>query len=60
MTDELNVDTPDTTTEDQEPKSVAERKQALLDERIDRLTWDDESKETEEEEVEVETPETDA
>jgi len=60
MTDELNVDVPDSTTEDQEPKSVAERKQALLDERIGRLTGDDgSSNETEEEEVEVETPETD-
>jgi len=56
MTDELNVDVPDSTTEDQEPKSVAERKQALLDERLDRLTGDDESNE-ETEEVEVDTPE---
>lgn len=58
MTDELNVDVPDATPEDQEPKSVAERKQALLDERISRLTGDDESNEAEEE-VEVEAPETD-
>jgi hypothetical protein len=56
MTDELNVDVPDSTTEDQEPKTVAERKQDLLDERLQRLTGDDESKDTEDE-VEVETPE---
>jgi len=58
MTDELNVDTPETTNEDQEPKSVAERKQELLDERIGRLTGSDDSEE-ETEEVEVDTPETD-
>jgi hypothetical protein len=58
MTDELNVDVPDSTTEDQEPKTVAERKQDLLDERLQRLTGDDESTE-EDEEVEVETPEAD-
>ena len=55
MSDELNVDVPDSTTEDQEPKTVAERKQDLLDERLERLTGDDESKE-ETEEAEVETP----
>jgi hypothetical protein len=56
MSDELNVDVPDSTTEDQEPKTVAERKQDLLDERLERLTGDDESKE-EAEETEVEAPE---
>lgn len=55
MSDELNVDVPDATTEDQEPKSVAERKQDLLDERLERLTGDTESTE-DTEETEVETP----
>ena len=55
MSDELNVDVPDSTTEDQEPKTVAERKQDLLDERLKRLAGDTESKD-ETEETEVETP----
>lgn len=40
MTDEDNVDTPDSTQEDQ-VKTVAQRRQDLLDSRIERLSKDD-------------------
>ena len=59
MSDELEVDVPDSTTEDQEPKTVAERRQDLVDERLERLAGDTESKD-EAEETEVETPDDEA
>lgn len=57
MTDTIKVDTPDATNENQE-KTVAERKSDLLEERRKRLLAEDEpeSSESETEEEEVDTP----
>lgn len=61
MTDEdtITVETPDST-EEVQVQTVEQRKQSLIDERKARLLGEDKTAETEEEEVEVETPDTGA
>ena len=58
MSDTIEVDVPDATTEVQE-KTVEQRKADLIAERKARLLGDEDTETTEAEEVEVDVPETD-